>query len=127
MKIRASRSHAPAGRTARHNDAMSDRRGLSVAVIAAGVVLAIGAAVSYAQVSSALRDQGLIVPDGACLAGETVAGPFTAFCASRSAAFPLDAPIGAYSLSALAFVAGAVIILVGAAGLHRAERAEDGG
>jgi hypothetical protein len=101
---------------------MPDSRRTSVVLMLAGVALAIAAAVGYAQVGSALHAQRMVVPEGACLAGETVAGPFTALCADRSGAFDLDASLTSFSLSAVAFLAGVALIMTGAAVLHHAER-----
>lgn len=46
-----------------------------------GVLLIAGGATTWAMVSNTLADEKITVADDAsCLAGETVAGPFTAFC-----------------------------------------------
>lgn len=54
---------------------------ISIVVMAIGAIMAIGGAVTYAQVSSTLAAEKIVVTDDAtCLAGQSVTGPFAAYC-----------------------------------------------
>lgn len=62
---------------------MSVRKIASVGSIVLGVLLALGGIVTWILVSSTLKDQKITTADDACLAGKTVAGPFTAYCQAK--------------------------------------------
>jgi hypothetical protein len=59
------------------------RKVASIASIVLGALLIIGSIATWATVSSTLRDEKITVSDDACLAGKTVAGPFTAYCQAQ--------------------------------------------
>lgn len=48
-----------------------------------GVILVLGGVATWILVGSTLRDQKITTSDDACLAGKTVAGPFTAYCQAK--------------------------------------------
>ena len=52
----------------------------SIAAIILGVLLVLGGAVTWFVVSDTLAEQQITTPDDACLPGELVDGPFTAYC-----------------------------------------------
>jgi hypothetical protein len=62
---------------------MSLRKAASVGSIVLGVLLLLGGVATWLLVSSTLRDQKITTADDACLAGKTVAGPFTAYCEAK--------------------------------------------
>jgi hypothetical protein len=62
---------------------MSVRKIASVGYIVLGVLLVLGGIVTWILVSSTLKDQKITTADDACLAGRTVAGPFTAYCQAK--------------------------------------------
>lgn len=54
---------------------------ISIVVMIVGAVMVIAGAVTYGQVSSTLADERVVVADDAnCLAGQSVTGPFAAYC-----------------------------------------------
>lgn len=53
---------------------------ISIIITIAGTFMVIDGGVTYAQVSSTLREEHITVSEDACLGGEEVAGPFTAYC-----------------------------------------------
>jgi hypothetical protein len=70
---------------------MSERSGglpaarwISFLVLAVGVAMVAIGAVSYSQVASAVTAENIVVSRDACLAGEQVTGPFTAYCEAGS-------------------------------------------
>jgi hypothetical protein len=62
---------------------MSIRKIASVGSIVLGVMLVLGGVATWFLVSSTLKDQKITTADDACLAGRTVAGPFTAYCEAK--------------------------------------------
>jgi hypothetical protein len=62
---------------------MSIRQIASIGSIVLGVLLVLGGAATWILVSSTLKDQKITTADDACLAGKTVAGPFTAYCEAK--------------------------------------------
>jgi hypothetical protein len=56
------------------------RRIASIASIVLGALMIIAAGATWLMVSSELKDQKIVTPDDACLAGRDVKGPFTAYC-----------------------------------------------
>jgi hypothetical protein len=62
---------------------MSIRKIASVGSIVLGVLLVLGGVATWLLVSSTLKDQKITTADDACLAGRTVAGPFTAYCEAK--------------------------------------------
>ena len=59
---------------------MDIRRIASIASIVLGALMIIAAGATWLMVSSELKDQKIVTPDDACLAGRDVKGPFTAYC-----------------------------------------------
>lgn len=59
---------------------MNYRRIASWAAIGLGVLMIIGGATTWFVVSDTLGDQAIVTSDDACLPGEPVDGPFTAYC-----------------------------------------------
>lgn len=55
----------------------------SIGSIVLGILLILGGLGTWILVSSTLRDQKITVADDGCLAGRTVAGPFTAYCQAK--------------------------------------------
>ena len=54
---------------------------ISIVVMIVGAVMVIAGAVTYGQVSSTLAEEKITVTDDAnCLAGQSVTGPFAAYC-----------------------------------------------
>lgn len=54
---------------------------IGIVVMVVGALMVIAGAVTYANVSSTLADEQITVSDDAnCLAGQTVSGPFAAYC-----------------------------------------------
>lgn len=56
------------------------RNWASIAAIVLGALLVLGGAGTWMLVSNTLSEQKIVTPDDACLAGEEVDGPFTAYC-----------------------------------------------
>ena len=52
----------------------------SVASIVLGALMVLGGIGTWLLVSSTLEEQNIATPDDACLAGQEVDGPFTAYC-----------------------------------------------
>lgn len=59
---------------------MTIRTLASVASIVLGTLMVIGGIATWILVSSTLSEQNIVTPDDACLAGQPVDGPFTAYC-----------------------------------------------
>ena len=59
---------------------MNYRKMASMGAIALGILMIIGGATTWFVVSNTLGDQQIITADDACLAGNLVDGPFTAYC-----------------------------------------------
>lgn len=59
---------------------MDTRRIASIASIVLGALLVLGGAGTWWLVSDTLAEQKIVTPEDACLPGETVDGPFTAYC-----------------------------------------------
>lgn len=59
------------------------RRFASVAAVIFGIVLVVGAGVTWYIVSDTLAEQRITTPDDACLPGRQVRGPFTAYCQAK--------------------------------------------
>jgi hypothetical protein len=54
---------------------------ISIVIMVIGAIMVIAGAVTYGTVSSTLSTEKIVVADDAsCLGGQTVAGPFAAFC-----------------------------------------------
>jgi hypothetical protein len=56
------------------------RKLASIGSITLGVLMILGAVATWVLVSDTLADQEIVTPDDACLPGQTVDGPFTAYC-----------------------------------------------
>ena len=56
---------------------------ISIVVMVIGAVMVIAGAVTYAQVSSTLSNERIVVSEDACLGGSTVSGPFAAYCEAQ--------------------------------------------
>ncbi len=52
----------------------------SIAAIVLGVLMIVGGGATWFLVSGTLAEQNITIPDDGCLAGETVDGPFDAYC-----------------------------------------------
>ena len=52
----------------------------SILAIVLGVLMIIGAAGTWVMVSSTLAEERITTPEDACLPGQQVKGPFTAYC-----------------------------------------------
>ena len=59
---------------------MNYRKMASMGAIALGILMIIGGATTWFVVSDTLGDQQIITADDACLPGNLVDGPFTAYC-----------------------------------------------
>jgi hypothetical protein len=110
---------------------------VSAVVIAVGLLLAVTGAVGYAQVSSTVTAERIVVSDDArCLDGEPVSGPFAAYCqadaldrhgnsgtttdsVTRSL---LHSYVVAFAVAVLAIVVGLAIALIGVTLLRLAGR-----
>jgi len=53
---------------------------ISIVVMVVGAIMVIAGAVTYGTVSSTLADERITVSEDACLGGQSVSGPFTAYC-----------------------------------------------
>ena len=53
---------------------------ISIVLIVVGAVMALAGTVSYVMVGSTLADERITVSEDACLGGNTVSGPFQAYC-----------------------------------------------
>ncbi len=62
---------------------MTARKIASIASIVLGVLLVVGGVGTWVVVTDTLADQNITTPDDACLPGETVDGPFTAYCQAK--------------------------------------------
>jgi hypothetical protein len=88
------------------------RAGIAIAIL--GALMVIVGAVAYARTSTALQQAQISVPGDACLGGEVVAGPFTAYCRSTTGSFVQESALPSFRASTLAFAGGIVLMLVGA-------------
>lgn len=52
----------------------------SILAIVLGILMIVGAAGTWVVVSSTLAEQRITTPEDACLPGQQVKGPFTAYC-----------------------------------------------
>lgn len=59
---------------------MDLRNVASIGAIVLGVLLIFGGGGTWWLVSDTLEEQNITIPDDACLAGQQVDGPFTAYC-----------------------------------------------
>ncbi len=59
------------------------RKAASIGAIVLGVLLIIGGVATWVVVSSTLSDQQITTSDDACLPGEPVDGPLTAYCQAK--------------------------------------------
>ena len=62
---------------------MNYRKLASWGAMALGVLMIIGGATTYLVVSNTLADQEIVTSDDACLPGNDVNGPFTAYCEAK--------------------------------------------
>jgi hypothetical protein len=62
---------------------MDMRKLASIGSIVLGVILVIGGIATWTGVSSTRAEQNITTPDDACLAGQQVDGPFTAYCQAQ--------------------------------------------
>jgi hypothetical protein len=62
---------------------MNYRKMASYAAMALGILMIIGGATTYYVVSDTLGDQAIVTSDDACLPGNDVNGPFTAYCEAK--------------------------------------------
>ncbi len=59
---------------------MALRSYASIAAIVLGVLMILGGGATWWLVSDTLSEQKIVTPEDACLAGNEVDGPFTAYC-----------------------------------------------
>lgn len=59
------------------------RRLAAIGAIVLGVLLLVGGAATYVVVSNTLGEQQIVTSDDACLPGNDVNGPFTAYCQAK--------------------------------------------
>jgi len=59
------------------------RRLAAIGAIVLGVLLLVGGAATYLVVSSTLGEQNIVTSEDACLKGNDVDGPFTAYCQAK--------------------------------------------
>ena len=62
------------------NSGSGTAKWISIVVMVVGAVMVIAGAVTYGTVSSTLADERITVSEDACLGGQAVGGPFTAYC-----------------------------------------------
>lgn len=63
------------------NNGTGTAKWISIVVMVVGALMVIGGAITYAQVSSTLAAEKITVSeDASCLGGQSVSGPFAAFC-----------------------------------------------
>jgi hypothetical protein len=63
------------------NSGSGSAKWISIVVMVIGAVMVIAGAVTYGTVSSTLADERITVSDDAnCLAGQSITGPFAAYC-----------------------------------------------
>ncbi len=62
---------------------MTSRSIASIASIILGVLMVLGGIGTWFVVTDTLSDQNITTPDDACLPGEPVDGPFTAYCQAK--------------------------------------------
>ena len=59
---------------------MNLRKTASIGSMVLGALMVLGGVATWVLVSTTLADQDIITPDDACLPGQEVTGPFTAYC-----------------------------------------------
>ena len=59
---------------------MNMRKYASIGSIVLGTLMVLGGVATWFLVSSTLAEQNIVTPDDACLSGQQVDGPFTAYC-----------------------------------------------
>ncbi|MBK5268331.1 MAG: aromatic ring-opening dioxygenase LigA [Acidimicrobiia bacterium] len=59
------------------------RRLAAIGAIVLGVLLLVGGAATYLVVSNTLGEQNIVTSEDACLPGNDVNGPFTAYCQAK--------------------------------------------
>ena len=62
------------------NSGSSSAKWISIVVMVIGALMVIAGAVTYGQVSSTLANERITVSEDACLGGQSVSGPFAAYC-----------------------------------------------
>ena len=62
---------------------MNVRKFASIGSIVLGALMVLGGVATWIVVSTTLADQNITTPDDACLAGQEVSGPFTAYCQAQ--------------------------------------------
>jgi hypothetical protein len=62
------------------NSGSGTAKWISIVVMVVGALMVIAGAVTYGTVSSTLADERITVSEDACLGGQAVGGPFTAYC-----------------------------------------------
>jgi hypothetical protein len=65
------------------NSGSGSAKWISIVVMVVGALMVIAGAVTYGQVSSTLADERITVSEDACLGGQSVSGPFTAYCEAQ--------------------------------------------
>ncbi len=62
------------------NSGSGTAKWISIVVMVVGALMVLAGAVTYGMVSSTLADERITVSEDACLGGQSVSGPFTAYC-----------------------------------------------
>ena len=65
------------------NSGSGSAKWISIVVMVIGALMVIAGAVTYAQVSSTLAEERITVSEDACLGGQSVSGPFAAYCEAQ--------------------------------------------
>ena len=65
------------------NSGSGTAKWISIVVMVVGAVMVVAGAVTYGLVSSTLADERITVSEDACLGGQAVGGPFTAYCEAQ--------------------------------------------
>ena len=65
------------------NSGSGSAKWISIVVMVIGALMVIAGAVTYGQVSSTLADERITVSEDACLGGQSVTGPFAAYCEAQ--------------------------------------------
>lgn len=65
------------------NSGSGSAKWISIVVMVVGALMVIAGAVTYGQVSSTLADERITVSEDACLGGQSVSGPFAAYCEAQ--------------------------------------------
>ena len=65
------------------NSGSGSAKWISIVVMVIGSLMVIAGAVTYGQVSTTLAEERITVSEDACLGGQSVSGPFAAYCEAQ--------------------------------------------